>query len=315
MAEYYIAPKSSFDATADAIREKTGSQAAIEWMEDGFADAIEDIPSGGYSMENVITHDYGSVAVTTVASKIYASAFEGTSITSISAPNILTISDAYDRAIFKGCTSLTTISFPNLTAIRNYCAEIWRGCTSLTEVSLPKLEVVGTYADDIFRECTGLVTIAMPLLSELGSNEFRGCTSLVSVALPSLHSMFADCFNGCTLLTSFDMLGESNNVGLRSNNFYGCTNFNVLVIRETDGVCKLQNINNFNNTPFASGKSGGTLYVPSSLVSQYTQATNWSTILAYTNNQIKSIESTHTDPNATIDLTLYYVDGAPIPTT
>lgn len=47
MAEYYIAPKSSFDATADAIREKTGSQATIEWTEDGFADAIEDIPTGG----------------------------------------------------------------------------------------------------------------------------------------------------------------------------------------------------------------------------------------------------------------------------
>ena len=46
MANYYIAPKSSFDATADAIRAKTGSQAAIEWTEDGFADAIEDIQTG-----------------------------------------------------------------------------------------------------------------------------------------------------------------------------------------------------------------------------------------------------------------------------
>ena len=49
MAEYYIAPKSSFDATADAIREKTGSQATIEWTEDGFADAVAAIPSGGSS--------------------------------------------------------------------------------------------------------------------------------------------------------------------------------------------------------------------------------------------------------------------------
>ena len=43
MANYYIAPESSFDATADAIRAKTGSQATIEWTEDGFADAIEEI--------------------------------------------------------------------------------------------------------------------------------------------------------------------------------------------------------------------------------------------------------------------------------
>ena len=46
MANYYIAPESSFDATADAIRAKTGSQASIEWTEDGFADAVAAIPTG-----------------------------------------------------------------------------------------------------------------------------------------------------------------------------------------------------------------------------------------------------------------------------
>lgn len=46
MAEYYIAPKTSFDATADAIREKTGSQATIEWTQNGFADAVNAIPTG-----------------------------------------------------------------------------------------------------------------------------------------------------------------------------------------------------------------------------------------------------------------------------
>lgn len=51
MAEYYIAPKTSFDATADAIREKIGSQATIEWTQDGFADAIEEI--GGDNREDL----------------------------------------------------------------------------------------------------------------------------------------------------------------------------------------------------------------------------------------------------------------------
>lgn len=45
--EFYIVPKASLDATADAIREKTGSQESIEYTQDGFADAIEEIPSGG----------------------------------------------------------------------------------------------------------------------------------------------------------------------------------------------------------------------------------------------------------------------------
>ena len=56
MAEYYIAPKSSFDATADAIREKTGSQTTIEWTENGFADAVGAIPtSAGVSEVTVST--------------------------------------------------------------------------------------------------------------------------------------------------------------------------------------------------------------------------------------------------------------------
>ena len=85
----------------------------------------------------------------------------------------------------------------------------------------------------------------------------------------------------------------------------------VLVIR-SDTITTLNNISAFNNTPFASGKSGGTLYVPADLISSYQSATNWSTILGYANNSIKSIESTHTDPSAPIDLTLYYADGTPI---
>lgn len=86
---------------------------------------------------------------------------------------------------------------------------------------------------------------------------------------------------------------------------------NTLVIRQNT-VAQLAIVNHFNNTPFASGGDGGTLYVPQALISSYQSASNWSTLLGYANNQIKSIESTHTDPTAPIDLTLYYVDGTPI---
>ena len=36
--------------------------------------------------------------------------------------------------------------------------------------------------------------------------------------------------------------------------------------------------------------SAGTLYVPNDLIASYQSASNWSTILGYTNNQIKKIE-------------------------
>lgn len=132
------------------------------------------------------------------------------------------------------------------------------------------------------------------------------CTSLKTAVYKDFSSN--DNLRGCTSLEAVDCRG-----GLTANCFNSCTSLTVLVIRSVTLV-SLNNINALTNSPFASGKAGGTLYVPQSLISSYQSATNWSTILGYANNQIKSIESTHTDPDAPIDLTLYYVDGTPIPT-
>lgn len=78
--------------------------------------------------------------------------------------------------------------------------------------------------------------------------------------------------------------------GIYSNCFSNCSNFKDLIITKNDGVMKLQNVNAFVSTPFASGGTGGTLWVPSALISSYQSATNWSTILGYANNHIKAIE-------------------------
>ena len=112
-------------------------------------------------------------------------------------------------------------------------------------------------------------------------------------------------------LTLCDITWTSGN-GIGYNEFMADSSFETLILR-SESVVPLANINAFtSNTKFASGGTGGTLYVPQSLLSEYQSATNWSTILGYTNNQIKSIESTHTDPNAPIDLTTHYADGTPI---
>lgn len=87
------------------------------------------------------------------------------------------------------------------------------------------------------------------------------------------------------------------------NTFNGCSALSVLVLRHSS-VVSLANINAFTNTPFASGKAGGTLYVPQSLISSYQSATNWSTILGYANNQILPIEGSAYETQ--------YADGTPI---
>ena len=83
---------------------------------------------------------------------------------------------------------------------------------------------------------------------------------------------------------------STESAGIRNNAFNGASAMNVLILRKSSGVVPLQNINAFGNTPFASGKSGGTLYVPNSLISAYQSASNWVTILGYATNSIQKIE-------------------------
>lgn len=120
----------------------------------------------------------------------------------------------------------------------------------------------------------------------------------------------ASALRGNAGMTTLDFTFSDGN-GFQQNSLYGNSSLKTVIIRGSS-VMSLAATNVFTQTPFASGGSGGTLYVPNSLISSYQSASNWGTILGYTNNQIKSIESTHTDPTAPIDLTLYYADGTPI---
>lgn len=93
---------------------------------------------------------------------------------------------------------------------------------------------------------------------------FYGCTGITSIKSNTLQSMQASAFAYCSSLSTI-VLGHN-------------------------GVVALANANAIGNTPFKSGGTGGTLYVPQALISSYQSATNWSTYLGYENNQILPIE-------------------------
>ena len=148
--------------------------------------------------------------------------------------------------------------------------------------------------DFSFRQCTELTSVNLPNLTTVGSigTAFYGCSKLTEVHLPNLGDSYpsnnsSSTFYGCSKLTFADLGGWKR---LGGTEFYGCTEFKTLVLRRTAGITELASTGAFNNCPFASGGSGGTLYVPQALLTQYTQASNWSTILGYANNQIKKIE-------------------------
>lgn len=213
---------------------------------------------------------------------------------------------------FSGCSSLVTVNLPNLTALGGTGYQ-FQNCTALTNVNLPK--VTGGPGNYAFSGCTSLEHIFLPKFTLSGTYSFNGCTKLLTAVFPcsgiTAVAMGGNTFRGCSKLTSVDI---GNVTQIKANEFYNCAAMNILVLRRTS-VTTLANVSAFAGTPFASGKTGGTLYVPASTLASYQTASNWSTILGYQSgaqNSIKTIESTHEDPDAPIDLTLYYVDGTAI---
>lgn len=188
----------------------------------------------------------------------------------------------------------------------------FRNATALTSVIFAN--TITNLGDYTFNS-SGISSVHFNCTQEIPTNCFSSCSSLVTYVNTysgaAQRGLATFALATCPNLEKVD-LGTGGR--LSGNAFNGSTKMNFLVIRGS-AVAMLSSTNVFTGTPFASGGTGGTLYVPNSILSSYQSSTNWDTILSYANNQIRSIESTHTDPNAPIDLTLYYADGTLIPTT
>lgn len=250
---------------------------------DGYADLVEAIQTGGgggVDANSILNHEI-SGSVSSDASTVSNFSYLGQPITSVSLPNITTFKN------INGSAGMGTVG-------------LFAYCTQLQNFSAPKATQTCDY---LLYGCTALEALKLEKLTDSGAELCNGCTNLVTVVLPSAKTLYRSAFYGCTKLKAVDFLGGSQ---IHNTVFQNDSVFNTLIIRGGT-VCPLSNINSFNNTPFASGGTGGTLYVPSALVSSYQAATNWSTILGYANNSIAAIEGSQYEN--------YYADGTPIPTT
>ena len=129
-------------------------------------------------------------------------------------PSLETITDsgASSGGLFRGCTSLETVSFPELIAITNSSGGAFAACSSLVNISFPKLLTItcGTYSNSYgytFNGCTGLVNVNLPKLQTTTTHDstcgvFSGCTSLQNVTLGSIGSPVSSLgnytFKNCT---------------------------------------------------------------------------------------------------------------------
>lgn len=159
---------------------------------------------------------------------------------------------------------------------------------------------------------TELTRLELPNLLQLtySSYAMSGCRVLSSFHAPLLRTVGARAFENCTSLTALEMDGGGWGE-IRNLAFSGCSALNTLVLRQTArpitvGASGLQ------GTPFASGGSGGTIYIPKIMYDHlgdgsaldYKATTNWITYDSYGTITWAQIEGSIYETQ--------YADGAPI---
>lgn len=182
--------------------------------------------------------------------------------------------------------TLTTYSDASIINVREY---MFVGATNLENINLSEATILG---GNSLKGCTKLKNIHFPKVYECRSLCMSECSLLETIVLPALKYANTGVMKTNPVLTAVD-IGKTaltaNDMYLGQQVFQNDSALAVLVLRSNTAYA-LQNINTFSGTPFASGGSGGTLFVPSALISNYQSATNWSTILGYANNSIQAIE-------------------------
>ena len=233
---------------------------------------------------------YTNDRVKTIGAYAFASC---SNLTSINFPACTSIG-AY---AFKYCSSLTLASFPTCTSIGS---NAFAHCSNLTSVNFPACTSIGGFA---FNYCSKLTSAGFPICTLISSYAFSGCSKLTSVSFPVCVSIGGSAFAYCSNLTSVNF-PACTSIGtyafnycskLASVNLPVCTAINNGVFARCytlsqfyltgSSVCKLSNSNAFSSTPYAGYSSyfSGTpyIYVPSSLLTSYQTATNWTYFSSY----------------------------------
>lgn len=301
----YITSDTDLTAVADAIRAKSGGSGQLSFPS-GFVDEIDSISSGGSGDDKLNAFIAGTMAgdvtITTDVVKAYSfyamGAVYGSGVTVLRLPNCTEIGgNAFD-----GCTNLRELYIPEYVGNPNWGQprngiNMFTNCGNLEKIYAPKCKYVPQWLPTgVAKNKIAEITLS-PEVSRLGQACFKG-TKIEIASFPFVMRMYQQVFQLCDDLTTVDVnLGEWR---LENNVFSQSAKFNTFIIRATT-MRSLDNVNTFAGTPFADGGAGGTLYVPSALVSSYQSATNWSTVLGYTNNQILPIEGSYYET--------HYADG------
>lgn len=154
---------------------------------------------------------------------------------------------------------------------------------------------IGDYVNDRVTELaayafgfkTSMLSAKLGNVTKINGYAFANASGAKVIELPSLTTILsASQFSGCKALERLD-LGVVNNIPNAC--FSNATVLDTIILRKTS-ITTLANVGAFNGTPYASGGSGGKIYVPSALIEQYKTATNWSVVFGYGTVEFVSLE-------------------------
>ena len=148
-------------------------------------------------------------------------------------------------------------------------------------------EVIDSINQTIDSIVNGSATSIYSRALRIKTGTFQDMPYLTNVDFPIATYIGSDVFRGDTALTILDFPKVST---LGTSTFQGCSNLETLILR-SNTRCVIYNTNTFAGTKFSGSGTGGKLYVPQALISQYQANAVWSAVLALNaNNQILAIE-------------------------
>ena len=154
-------------------------------------------------------------------------AFMGKKLETISLPASLI---QLNHRVFEGCSSLTSVTINGLERLAG--SDIFKACTSLTSIVFPEgfQSITGS---NTFEGCTSLVSVTFPesLQSITGTGTFRDCPSFTSVNLPEGLSSIPDMtFASCSALSSITLPNSLQSIGQSA--FLNCTSLKSISLPE-----------------------------------------------------------------------------------
>lgn len=179
--------------------------------------------------------------------------------------------------------------------------------SNLVSIDCPNVTKIERYGLGYSEALTGTAFFPKAIID---TSAFQQCKLVDYIVFDGCESWMGSFATNCQKVKAID--AGVNSKGFGTLAFASNALMDTLIIRRSSAIATLGGINVFSGTPFKSGGTGGTIYIPKALYDHlgdgttldYKSATNWSTIDGYGTITWAQIEGSYYET--------HYADGTVI---